>query len=184
MTGRTDLELIDAFRGGDAAAFNELVRRYQERVYWIARRLSGSHEDADDAVQETFVRVYEGLAGFRSASSFYTWLYRIAVNVSLNALRKKKLKAFIPFDAEMEETHPSAERVDARLEAAESRELIARAVESLPPKQKLVFTLRFYDEMPYEEMSKILGKSEGGLKANYFHALRKIEEFVRRESRE
>jgi RNA polymerase sigma-70 factor (ECF subfamily) len=181
MTSTTDLELVEAFRQGDMAAFNELVRRYQERVYWIARRVTGTHEDADDVVQETFVRVFEGLDGFRSASSFYTWLYRIAVNVALNALRKKRLKEFLPYDAAMEESHAGDDRVDAALEAAETKEVIRRAIDRLPPRQKLVFTLRYYEEMPYEEMSKNLGKTEGGLKANYFHALRKIEAYVKRE---
>lgn len=182
MASRTDLELIEAFRNGDITGFNELVRRYQEKIYWIAKRVVGSHEDADDVAQDVFIRVHGALKDFRAESGFYTWIYRIAVNMSLNALRKKRLKEFIRFD-EVEEIleHPD-EGSDRRLLKKEYEEILKRAIERLPAKQKAVFVLRYYDELPYEEMAKVLNKSVGGLKANYFHALKKVQEYVRKES--
>jgi RNA polymerase sigma-70 factor (ECF subfamily) len=181
MAPDTDLELIEAFRRGNVAGFNELVRRYQERVYWIARRTLGSHDDADDVVQDVFIRVHAGLAEFRGEANFYTWLYRIAVNVSLNALRKKRIKDFLPFDELFEEVLPSDARTDAPVEHQEFQTAVERAIEHLPPKQKAVFVMRYYNEMPYEEMALILKKSVGGLKANYFHALKKVQDYVRKE---
>ncbi|HEV8538248.1 MAG TPA: sigma-70 family RNA polymerase sigma factor [Bacteroidota bacterium] len=179
---RTDLELVEDFRRGDVTGFNELVRRYQEKVYWIGRRVIGTHEDADDVVQDVFVRVYGALKGFRGESGFYTWLYKISMNVSLNALRKKRIKDFLRYDETEEELESDDEGPDSHVEQKEYETILQRAIERLPPKQKMVFMMRYYDEMPYEEMAKILNKSVGGLKANYFHALKKIQIYVKRES--
>ncbi|MBI1807936.1 MAG: RNA polymerase sigma factor [Ignavibacteria bacterium] len=181
MAPKTDFELVETFREGDIAGFNELVRRYQEKVYWIARRVIATHEDADDIVQDVFVRVYEGLKDFRGDSNFYTWLYRIAMNLSLNALRKKRIRDLLPYDEAMEEVLPSDAQTDGPVHRAEYESVLQRAIDRLPAKQKKVFIMRYYDELPYGEMAKILKKSEGGLKANYFHALKKIQEYVRRE---
>ena len=182
MAVPTDLELIEAFHSGDIKGFNELVRRYEEKVYWISRRIVGNHEDADDVTQEVFIRVHGALKKFRAESGFYTWLYRIAANLSLNALRKNRIRDFIRFE-EVEETleHPDEGPDQATLKK-EYNEILERAIARLPPKQKAVFMLRYYDEMPYEEMAKIMKKSVGGLKANYFHALKKVQEYMRRES--
>ncbi len=179
---KTDLELIEDFRRGDVAGFNELVRRYQEKVYWVARRVIGTHEDADDIVQDVFVRVYDALKSFRAESGFYTWVYRITVNISLNALRKKRVKDFLRYDEMEEELESEDMQSDNDILKKEYQSILAKAIERLPAKQKMVFMLRYYDEMPYEEMAKVLKKSEGGLKANYFHALKKVQEYVRRES--
>jgi RNA polymerase sigma-70 factor (ECF subfamily) len=181
MTQPTDLELVEAFCRGEVSGFNELVRRYQEKVYWLARRTIGNHDDADDVVQDVFVRVYEGLKNFRRESNFYTWLYRITLNVSLNALRKKRLKDMIPYDEVLEELLPSDAQTDHHVQQQESRTIIEKAVERLPAKQKTVFVMRYYDEMPFEEIAKILKKSVGGTKANYFHALKKVSSYVRKE---
>jgi len=181
MTAKSDFELVELFRSGDISGFNELVRRYQEKIYWIARRTLGNHDDADDVVQDVFVRVYEKIRFFRGESSFYTWLYRITLNVSLNALRKKRIKELLPYDEMLEEILPSEETSDRALHEQEYKTILERAIERLPAKQKAVFMMRYYDELPYEEMAKILGKSVGGLKANYFHALKKIQEYVRKE---
>ena len=181
MAGKTDLELIEDFRQGNVEGFNEIVRRYQERVYWVARRVVGSHEDADDVVQDVFVRVYDALKNFRGESGVYTWLYRIAVNVSLNTLRKKKIKEFIRYDEFAEEFGTEQEHADTKILKEEYQTIFERALNQLPPKQKLVFTMRYYDEIPYDEMAKMLKKSAGGLKANYSIALKKISEFMKRE---
>ena len=179
MGQKTDLELVEDFKRGDVAGFNELVRRYQERVYWTARRVMGRHEDADDIVQETFIRVHAGLKNFRAESGFYTWLYRITINLSLNAIRKKRVKDMLPFDETIEESLASDVLADEPVEQSEYQAILKQAIERLPAKQKMVFIMRYYDEMSYEEMSKVLKKSEGGLKANYFHAVKKIQEYVR-----
>ena len=181
MASKTDLELVEEFRHGKIEGFNELVRRYQEKIYWVCRRVMGTHEDADDVVQDVFVRVYESLSKFRGESEFYTWLYRIATNTSLNALRKKKLKEFIRYDEMYEELLPDDDRTDDSVLQQEYKTILERAIERLPARQKMVFVMRYYDEMPYKEMAKILKKSVGGLKANYFHALKKIQEYVRKE---
>ena len=181
MASKQDLELVEEFRQGRIEGFNELVRRYQEKTYWICRRILGIHEDADDVVQDVFVRVYESLKNFRGDSEFYTWLYRIATNVSLNALRKKRLKEFVRYDEAYEEYLPSSAQTDDFALQQEYQTILERAIERLPAKQKMVFIMRYYEEMPYEEMAKVLNKSVGGLKANYFHALKKIQEYVRKE---
>ncbi len=181
MPPKTDLDLVEAFRSGDVTGFNELVKRYQEKVYWIARRVVGTHDAADDVVQDVFLRMYKALHGFRGDSEFYTWLYRIAVNVSLNAVRSRRIKEFVRFEEQAEPRTDEGEAPDAGILQEEYQTILERAVERLPAKQKLVFMLRYYDEMPYEEMSKLLKKSVGGLKANYFHALKKIQAYVRKE---
>ncbi|MFI5252276.1 MAG: RNA polymerase sigma factor [Bacteroidota bacterium] len=182
MTTVSDVELIDQFRNGKTEAFNLLVARYREKVYWVARRMMSNHEDADDIVQEVFIRVYGHLSNFRAESGFYTWLYRITVNVSLNALRKKRIKNFIKLDEIVDTLIPDEGYADEQVLKQEYETILEKAIETLPPKQKMVFILKYYDEMPFEEMAKMLKKSVGGLKANYFHALQKIQKYVRSES--
>ena len=181
MKHLTDAELIAAFKDGVESAFNELVRRYQEKVYWMIRRIVRNHDDASDLAQDVFVKAYHSLKDFRGEAGLYTWLYRIGTNLSLNHLRRRKLRSFFSLD-ELENVIRSTDGTpDVEIERKERSELIDRAIERLPAKQKLVFILRYYEEMPYEEMAKLLGKSTGGLKANYFHAIRKIEEYVKNE---
>jgi RNA polymerase sigma-70 factor, ECF subfamily len=181
MTTKRDVDLVEDFRRGDVEGFNELVRRHQEKIYWVCRRIVGTHEDADDVVQDVFIRVYERLKSFRAESEFYTWLYRIATNASLNALRKKRLKEFVRFDEIYEELLPSDDQTDGPALRQEFRTVLEQAIDRLPPKQKVVFVMRYHDELSYEEMAVILKKSVGGLKANYFHALKKIQEYIQRE---
>jgi RNA polymerase sigma-70 factor (ECF subfamily) len=183
MTGSSDLELVELFQQGNEAAFNELVRRYQEKVYWIARRFVNDHDQADDVVQEVFVKVYSALKQFRGESSVYTWLYRITVNVALNALRKQRIKNFIRIDEFFETAEDESEQPDAIVERDEQQALIEEAIARLPEKQKAVFILRYHEELPYEEISHILNTSVGGLKANYFHAAKKIGEYIQRAHR-
>jgi RNA polymerase sigma-70 factor (ECF subfamily) len=182
MEQLSDLELVQEVRNGNRRAFTELMRRHQKRIYWVARRIVGGHADADDVVQETFVRAYLGLGDFREESSFFTWLYRIAVNMSLNAVRKQQFVRYLRQSEIFGRLLPSRENPGDELEQKETRSLLERAVASLPEKQKAVFIMRYYDEMPYEEISRILKTSVGGLKANYFHALKKVQEFIKRET--
>lgn len=180
MADRSDLELVREFQKGDDSAFNLLVLRYQERIYWVARRFVSDHDAADDVAQEVFCKVYESLGEFRGDSTVYTWLYRITVNVALNALRKQKVREFFRIDELFDVEDTDALPPDRMMERQEERALIEEAIASLPAKQKSVFVLRYYEEMPYEDIAKILKTSVGGLKANYFHAMKKIQEYVRR----
>lgn len=180
MTDRSDLELVRLFQQGDESAFNQLVLRYQEKVYWVARRFINEHDGADDVTQEVFIKAYESLKEFRSESSLYTWLYRITVNIALNVLRRNKVKEFFRIDELFDPEDEGAGAPDELLEQQEERTLIEQAIAALPEKQKAVFLLRYHEEMPYEEIAKVLKTSVGGLKANYFHAVKKIEEYLKR----
>jgi RNA polymerase sigma-70 factor (ECF subfamily) len=183
MTDSSDLELVELFQKGNEASFNELVRRYQEKVYWIAHRFVNDHDQADDIVQDVFVKVYSALKQFRGESSVYTWLYRITVNIALNALRKQRIRDFIRIDEFFETAGEETEQPDAIVEKDEQQKLIEEAIVKLPEKQKAVFLLRYYEELSYEEISQILKTSIGGLKANYFHAAKKIGEYIHRAHR-
>lgn len=183
MTASSDAELIQRFQQGEEVAFNELVLRYQEKIYWVARRFSNDHDSADEIVQEVFCKVYESLREFRGESGFYTWLYRITVNASLNALRRQRVRDFFRIDELLEQQDSGSETPDDIVERNEQRTLIEEAIEKLPEKQKAVFILRYYDEMPYEEIATILKTSVGGLKANYFHAVKKIGAYLKRAHR-
>jgi len=179
MDQRSDLELIQEFKNGSNNAFNLLVLRYQEKIYWVVRRMLPDHDEADDVVQEVFVKVYRSIGSFKGDSSFYTWLYRIAMNLSLNEIRRKKTRRTFSLDDSTMQ-HESTDPLPVeQLEKEEQTRLIKAAIERLPEKQKKVFILRYYEELPYEQISKILKTSVGGLKANYFHAVKKIGEYVK-----
>ncbi len=180
MTDRSDLELVQLFQKGDESSFNHLVLRYQEKVYWVARRFISDHDGADDVTQEVFCKAYESLKEFRGESSLYTWLYRITVNIAINTLRRQKVREFFRLDEVFDLEDTSTVSPDNALEKEEEKELIEEAIGKLPEKQKAVFILRYYEELPYQEIASILKTSVGGLKANYFHAVKKIQEHVRR----
>lgn len=178
MEHLSDLELVNEVRNGRRQAFTEVMRRYQQRVYWTARRIVGSHEEADDVAQETFVKAYLALGEFRGESSLFTWLYRIAVNLSLNVVRKRQVMGYLRQSEIINRLIPSKDDPHKDVEFAETASRLDRAIQHLPEKQRAVFVMRYYDEMSYEEISKVLKTSVGGLKANYFHALRKVQEYM------
>ena len=181
MALKSDPELVEDFKHGKVEGFNELVRRYQQKVYWVARRLVGNHHDADDVTQEVFVRVYRSLKDFRGEANFYTWVYRITTNVALNALRRRKLREFVRFEDAPALLEDSGNDPAEGLDKKEYAQAVERAVDRLPPKQRIVFMMRFYEELSYEEIAKILNRSVGGLKANYFHAVKKIQSYVKKD---
>ncbi len=181
MDQLSDLELVQEVRNGKRQAFTELMHRYQQRVYWTARRIVGRHEDADDVAQETFIKAYLALGDFRGDSSFFTWLYRIALNLSLNAVRKQQTLKYLRQSDIINRILPAQANPDQELEAKETESRLRQAIASLPEKQKAVFVMRYHDEMSYQDISQVLKTSVGGLKANYFHALRKIQEFIKDE---
>ncbi len=177
MEPRTDLELVDDVRSGNRRAYTELMRRHQEKIYWVARRMVRTHADADDIVQETFIKAFLSLGDFRGEAGFYTWLYRIAVNLSLNALRKRHIVEYLRESELAQKVFPASKEDPYRdLVAKELESQLARAVEKLPDKQRAVFIMRYYDELSYDEIAYVLKTSVGGLKANYFHALRKVQQ--------
>ncbi len=175
-----DKELLFQFRQSATKelAFTAIVKKYQERIYWHVRRMVIDHEDANDVLQNAFIKIWKGLENFREDSQLYTWLYRIATNESLSFLDQQKKKGAISFN-DIEEGFSNKVKADENFDANRLEWKLQLAIQQLPEKQRLVFNLRYYDEMPYEEMSKILETSEGALKASYHHAAKKIEEFIK-----
>ncbi|MEJ5287550.1 MAG: RNA polymerase sigma factor [Candidatus Kapaibacteriota bacterium] len=174
-----DRELIEEFeKGNTEQAAVELVRRYKNFVYFVALRYVKNYDDAEDITQEVFIEALDKMKYFRKESSLKTWLYRIAVNKSKNMLRKQKLVNLIPFyrdddDEERQLDFPDPSQSN-QLERKELEEKLIEAISSLPEKQREVFSLRYFEKMSFNEISNLLGTSVGGLKANYFHAIRKI----------
>lgn len=158
-------------------AFTDIVRVYGERLYWHIRRMVTEHEDANDVLQNVFIKAWKGLQDFRGESGLYTWLYRIATNETLSWLEARKRRRAVSLDSDAE--HNPASQLQAQ-ESFDGRRVewqLQQAVGGLPEKQRLVFNLRYFDEMPYEQMSGVLGTSVGALKASYHHAVKKIEAF-------
>ena len=174
-----DADILEACRRGDRAAFNQLVRRHQDRVFQVIRRMVPDTDDARDIAQEVFIRAYDKVSDFRGDAQVSTWLYRIAVNLSLNHIRRGKLRRVLRMNEEQHEVQDGNPLPSANVERDELRDLVTRAVETLPKKQKAVFVLRYYQELPYEEIAAVLNTSVGGLKANYHHAVKKIEAYVK-----
>ncbi|MDE3234932.1 MAG: RNA polymerase sigma factor [Bacteroidota bacterium] len=159
-------------------AFTSIIKKYQEKLYWHVRRMVVDHDDANDVLQNTFIKVWNGLENFREDSQLYTWLYRIATNESLTFLEQQKKKSAISLD-EVESGLSNKVKASENFDVNKLEWKLQLAIQQLPEKQRLVFNLRYYDEMPYEEMSRILETSEGALKASYHHAAKKIEEFIK-----
>ena len=176
---KTDTELLALFRepATREKAFTEIVNKYQQRLYWHIRRMLVDHEDSNDTLQNVFIRVWNALAGFREDAQLYTWLYRIATNECLTHIEQQKKRASVSLN-EMESGLSNKIRADKDFDANRLEWKLQLAIQQLPEKQQVVFTLRYYDEMPYEEMSRILDTSAGALKASYHHAAKKIEEFI------
>ncbi len=158
-------------------AFTQIVKKYQERMYWHIRRMVVDHDDANDVLQNAFVKAWKGLDNFREDSQLYTWLYRIATNESLTFLEQKKKKSTISFN-DVEEGLSNQIKASENFDVQKLEWKLQLGIQQLPEKQRVVFNLRYYDEMPYEEMSKVLETSTGALKASYHHAAKKIEEFI------
>lgn len=179
MTSYSDQQLLSEFRDPvtKQAAFTALVKKYQEKVYWLIRRMVVSHEDTNDVVQNTFIRVWNGLEKFREDSQLYTWIYRIATNECLSFLEQKKRKSLSSL-SEKDQERAEQVKADSHFDAQKLEWKLEVAIQQLPERQRLVFVLRYYQEMPYEQMSKLLETSEGALKASYHHAAKKIEQYI------
>ena len=179
MQEHSDKELLSLFRNSEQQnyAFNLIVRKYQERLYWHIRKMVIVHDDADDLLQNTFMKAWKGLDNFREESQLYTWLYRIATNEALSFLKDKRRKYFLPV-VDVEKDLVSGLESDAHFNGDELQLKLQKAILTLPEKQRLVFNMRYYDEMKYEDMSEILNTSVGALKASYHHASKKIENYI------
>ena len=177
-----DLNLIKSFIDGDETSFNRLVLKYQQKIYWHARRMTGNHFDAEEVVQEVLMVMYKKLKDFEQRSSIYTWIYRITSTRSINFINRRKVKESFSIDEESFLDLKSEETITSNIEAKEKLDKLDKILQKLPAKQREIFILRNFDEMNYEEISSITGKSVGGLKANYFHAFKKVVELMKEES--
>lgn len=152
-------------------AFEELIALFSEQLYWQIRRMVGSHEDADDVLQNTFMKAWSNIENFRGEAKVSTWLHKIAINESLSFLEKQKRSASLPIE------EAAALAADDHFDGEELARELNRAVASLPEKQRLVFNMKYFDDMKYEDISSILGTSVGALKASYHAAVKKIQKF-------
>jgi RNA polymerase sigma factor (sigma-70 family) len=178
----TDSELLEQFRNEDTRnyAFNQLMKKYQQRLYWHIRKIVIDHDDANDIIQNTFIKVWKSLNGFREDSQLYTWLYRIATNESITFLNQKKRKLLFSFsNVEYElsnqltnDVYFSGDKIQLKLQ---------RAILKLPTQQRIVFNMKYFDGMKYEEISKVLKVTVGALKASYHHAVKKIEKYIQED---
>lgn len=180
LTQRDDAELLIQFRNPATreAAYTTIIKKYQERLYWHVRRMVVDHDDANDVLQNVFIRVWNALENFKEESQLYTWLYRIATNESLTFLENQKKRASVSL-SDVESGLENKVKASQHFDANKLEWKLQLAIQRLPEKQRAVFTLRYYDEMPYEEMSRVLETSEGALKASYHHAVKKIEDYIK-----
>lgn len=162
---------------GKEKIFNEIVEEYSERLYWHVRRFVHSHEDTDDLLQEIFIKIWTALPSFRGDAQLFTWVYRIATNETLNFLRKRRVRAALNFTSLTEELERKIDE-DPWFNGTGAEALLNKAIASLPDKQRAVFIMRYYEELPYEQISEITGTSTGALKASYHIACEKIKAAV------
>lgn len=175
----SDKELIEALKSGDRKdeAFGDLVQKYKERLYWHIRKIVLNHDDTDDVLQNTLLKVWKNFDSFREESSLFTWLYRIATNESLTFINQKKRRSIAPVNEANDYLQQNLE-ADEYFDGDDIQKKLQQAILTLPDKQRLVFNMRYFDEMPYQEMSDILETSVGALKASYHHAARKVENYL------
>lgn len=179
MRPAEDSEILQKFSREESRneAFTLLINKYQQKLYWHIRRMVIDHDDADDIVQEVFVKVWKNLGGFRSDSQLYTWLYRIATNECITFLNKKKSQNNISLD---DATYlADSLQDDSYFNGTRAQKKLQDALLTLPEKQRLVFNMKYFDELKYEEISEIVGTSVGALKASFHLAVKKIEHFIK-----
>ena len=169
-----DKEILDLFNTGEQErAFKGIVDSYSERLYWHVRRFLCSHEDTDDLLQDIFIKIWSALPSFRGDSQLYTWIYRIATNEALNFLNKQKVRAALQFESLTSQMEDKIDE-DPWFNGDQMQRNLMKAVQRLPRKQRTVFTMRWFEDMSYEDISEILGTSVGALKASYHFAVEKI----------
>lgn len=180
MAHLADEEILKMYKEESSRnmALHHLIEKYQQKLYWQIRKIVIDHDDADDVMQNTFIKVWKGLENFKEEAQLFTWLYRIATNESLTFLRQKQKRnttSLHPIEYQLSKSLES----DVYFDGDEIQLKLQQAILTLPEKQRIVFNMRYYDEMPYEEMSGVLETSVGALKASYHHAAKKVEEFLK-----
>lgn len=174
---KPDNYISELLKSDVSKGFRLLVERYSSKLYWHIRRLVILHEDADDALQNTFINAWRNISNFRSESSLYTWLYTIATNESLAVINKRKRNASVSLD-DLRSYFLTSVEGSTWFDGDEVQEKLQNAILQLPDKQRIVFNMRYFDEMSYEDMSKVLQTSVGALKASYHHAVKRIEKIL------
>lgn len=163
------------------AAFKDLLSQYKERLYWHIRHIVKSHDDADDVLQNTFIKVYKNIHNFKGDSKLFSWMYRIATNESITHINKNK-KRFNVGNIELYDHMVNNLKADVYFESDAIKFKLQQAIATLPEKQQLVFNMKYFQDIKYRDMSEILDTSEGALKASYHIAVKKIEAFLRSEN--
>ncbi|MBN4047177.1 sigma-70 family RNA polymerase sigma factor [bacterium AH-315-P13] len=158
-------------------AFRELITLYKERLYWHIRKIVISHDDSDDVLQNTFIKIYKNINNFKGDSKLYSWMYRIATNEAITHLNKNAKRLQITNEA-VQEYAINNLKADVYFEGDEIQLKLQKAIATLPKKQQLVFNMKYFDNIKYKDMSEVLETSEGALKASYHFAVKKIEEYI------
>lgn len=174
-----DKDLLEKIKNPETTSygFNLLVRAYQQRVYWHVRKMVIDHDDADDLTQEVFIKIHKAIGSFREDSQLFTWIYRIATNECLTFLNKKRRRFFLPLEDVGKELSAKVDTSDD-ISGEDIQKKLQKALLKLPDKQRLVFNMKYFDELSYEDMSEITSTSVGALKASYHHAVKKIEDYL------
>ena len=172
--------LVNALQSEDdrEAAFRSLVSQYKQRLYWHIRKIVLDHDDADDVLQNTFIKVYKNIDSFKGQSKLYTWMYRIATNESLTFLKRKARRANTTLE-EVKENALANLEADVYFEGDQIQLQLQKAIAELPEKQQLIFNMKYFEEHTYEELSEILDTSVGGLKSSYHIAVKKVTAFLK-----
>ena len=175
-------EIIEHLQKGTKTneAFQALISEHKVRLYWHIRTIVKLHEDADDVLQNTFIKVFKNIKSFKGDSKLFSWMYRIATNESITFLNKKAKKMKLS-DQELNDFLIDSLESDVYFEGSEIQLQLQKAIDTLPQQQKTVFNMRYFEDIPYEEMSEILGSSVGALKSNYHHARKKVEKFLKQD---
>lgn len=176
-----DFEMVRSFVAGDESSFNKIALKYQEKIYWHARKMTGNHLDADEILQEVLLVLYTKLKNFRFKSSLYTWIYRITATRSINFIKRKNIRRFFSLEDEESSSLTGGSDIIKNIEDKEKLKKLDSILRKIPAKQREVFIMRNFEELSYEEISEITGRSVGGLKSNYFHAVKKIYKMMKDE---
>lgn len=177
MDQTSDKELLTKFRDNNDLGFQLIVKKFQERIYWQIRKIAKNHQDSEDIMQNVFLKVWRGLSSFREDSNLYTWIYRITFNETHTFLSKENKRKTVDLDPPLFENSLLIE--GNSYSGSEIEKILNSALRDLPEKQRMVFELKYFQELKFKEISDLTGTSEGGLKASYHLAVKKIESFLK-----